>query len=758
MVRIFTLIGALCLFANYSSRGQLLPPNQPEQDACKALLLCGTTFTSPYSYDGIGQVTDLPSTPCGGGEGHSMWVRLEVNTAGILVFEIIPLSPNDDYDFAVLDITGGDCNNLSTSNVIRCNFNNNNPGSNVNGIIGLNTTATINFVAGGTFGNSYCTQIDANAGDVYLLMINNFGDYVTGGISSGFTLDFTGTTATFNQPPPPAFAQVLPYCDVSREVIVQLNTNIQCNSIAADGSDFTLSAGTVVSAAGVNCVGSGGYTDRVRVVFGSPLVNGDYTLYAASGTDNNTLLGLCGSALQLPDSLSFHVGIDPIEVSIDSPACQTIRLQLNAPAACNTLTSAGSEFAITGPSTVTIVNAQGTGCGGNSSFTQAVELTLSQPIAVDGWYTLSAQFGTDGNTMADTCGRVVVPGTLGDFSVHSFDGQLQTLPDTTICNAGDPFQLGGTNTGTAPVGGFQYQWTPTAGIEDPNQLSTTAIMPSFINHFVLETIDAHGCYLRDSLMVRVQPLIADVHPSDARICLGSPLPITASGGAGVTWYDNSQFTGTPADLSCADCPTTYAEPPVGLHTFYAIVRDASGCRDTVRSEVEVLALPLVTARPEDTLIRYGDGIQLLAEGAREYHWTPVRSLDNAYRADPYAQPIEPTLYVVRGFDAEGCSNADSVMVNIDFRSPTFIPSAFSPNGDGVNDVFGLQHLRSQRLLDFRIFNRWGNLVFQTQDPKAGWDGTFQSAPVDPDVYFYLIEIAYPDDYRETFKGDVVLIR
>src|SRR5690606_19196554 len=145
---------------------------------------------------------DRPATPGGGGEGHSMWIRLEVNTPGIIVFEIIPPSPNDDYDFAVVDITGGDCSSLSNTNVIRCNFNNNNPGSNVNGIIGLNTISTIDYVPSGSFGNSYCTQINANAGDVYLLMINNFGDYVTGGISSGFTLDFTGSTATFNQPPP----------------------------------------------------------------------------------------------------------------------------------------------------------------------------------------------------------------------------------------------------------------------------------------------------------------------------------------------------------------------------------------------------------------------------------------------------------------------------------------------------------------------------------------------------------------------------
>src|SRR5690606_26260967 len=101
---------------------------------------------------------------------------------------------------------------------------------------------------------------------------------------------------------------------------------------------------------------------------------------------------------------------------------------------------------------------------------------------------------------------IILPGPIGDFTINSFDGQLQTIADTSICNAGDPLQLGGTNTGTAPPGGFQYQWTPSAGIQDPHSLATSATMTSFINFFVLETVDAYGCYLRDSLTVRVQPL------------------------------------------------------------------------------------------------------------------------------------------------------------------------------------------------------------------------------------------------------------
>ena len=116
-----------------------LPPNQPEQDACNALQLCGGTFYTPYSYIGTGRHLDIDQSPCyngtGGGEQNSVWLKLNVSQAGTIVFKITPVSRFDDYDFAVMDVTGKNCSSLSPSNVIRCNYNNNLPGSNVNGII-----------------------------------------------------------------------------------------------------------------------------------------------------------------------------------------------------------------------------------------------------------------------------------------------------------------------------------------------------------------------------------------------------------------------------------------------------------------------------------------------------------------------------------------------------------------------------------------------------------------------------------------------
>ena len=88
-----------------------------------------------------------------------------------------------------------------------------------------------------------------------------------------------------------------------------------------------------------------------------------------------------------------------------------------------------------------------------------------------------------------------------------------------------------------------------------------------------------------------------------------------------------------------------------------------------------------------------------------------------------------------------------------------IPSAFTPNGDGLNDVFRLCNMMYQRLIEFSVFNRWGQMVFHnTTDPKKGWDGTFNGTPQDIGVYNYLIILSRPDGTNITYKGEVTLIR
>lgn len=175
-----------------------------------------------------------------------MWMRLDINTPGTIVFTIARVIPRDDYDFLVVNMTGNACDAITPNDVIRCNFNSNLPGSDVNGVIGLNNTSTTNFVAAATYGSSYLAPINAQAGDVYLILINNFGYYTDiGGPTSGFTIDFAGSTATFNSPPPPIFTENLTACNPYTGLIIKLDQPIQCSSIATDGSDSQINGVTI---------------------------------------------------------------------------------------------------------------------------------------------------------------------------------------------------------------------------------------------------------------------------------------------------------------------------------------------------------------------------------------------------------------------------------------------------------------------------------------------------------------------------------
>jgi gliding motility-associated-like protein len=303
---------------------QLLPKNQPEQDACNALPLCGNSFSTPYSYQGTGKKIDLSGIPCdpANGEDNSMWMKLSVSTSGTIVFQIIPIDPLDDYDFAVLNTTNTTCNNLSLSDVVRADFNNNENGSNPTGIVGLNMTSNLNCVQGGTTGDPFVQYINAVAGETYLIMVNDFGHDANPGPSSGFTIDFTGSTATFNQTPPPAFGSIdQPTCNNSSAITLYLTTPALCSSIAADGSDFSVTPSlSISSASGLICNKTTGYTYQITIAFGAAFADSAYGLNAKIGSDKNTLLGLCNNGLVLPDAMPFKVPV-AAHVAINKYIC-----------------------------------------------------------------------------------------------------------------------------------------------------------------------------------------------------------------------------------------------------------------------------------------------------------------------------------------------------------------------------------------------------------------------------------------------------
>ena len=317
---------------------------------------------------------------------------------------------------------------------------------------------------------------------------------------------------------------------------------------------------------------------------------------------------------------------------------------------------------------------------------------------------------------------------------------------------------------------FVFTWRPGTFLNDSNAQNPTAYIPRGIDYAVY-SVGRNGCLLRDSLHVIMPVHTLDLGPQDTFACLNQPVYMRASGADGYDWYEVHEgvFTSASASLSCTSCSDPIALPKVT--TTYAVVFTNNvhqsnpmnpnyeiGCPDTMFTTVNINPLPPVRSSNRDTTIGYGKSVQLFATGASNFTWTPVGSLNDPNSPAPMASPKETTNYIVSGTDSNGCVARDTVKVMVDYKDNLLIPSAFTPNGDGRNDVFKVINASFQRLMEFRVFNRWGQEIFSTTDIQSGWDGKWKGVNQGIGNYQYLIRVAYPDGNVETYKGDINLIR
>lgn len=192
--------------------------------------------------------------------------------------------------------------------------------------------------------------------------------------------------------------------------------------------------------------------------------------------------------------------------------------------------------------------------------------------------------------------------------------------------------------------------------------------------------------------------------------------------------------------------------------YLLTISNPEGCDTTLMATVASLPVPTVIATPEEATIKYGDTITLHAAGASLYVWWPTAPLDTTTKADPVARPLVPTTFSVMGIAENGCRDTGYVNINIDFTMPHLVPNAFSPNGDGLNDIFRVEGITNQKVIMFSVFNRYGQEVFHSVTGDKGWDGSQKGKPCDGGTYYYRIELTYPNGDHRVLKGDVLLLR
>lgn len=180
------------------------------------------------------------------------------------------------------------------------------------------------------------------------------------------------------------------------------------------------------------------------------------------------------------------------------------------------------------------------------------------------------------------------------------------------------------------------------------------------------------------------------------------------------------------------------------------------CGDVFSTTIDVIAIPMVSTI-NDTTIEYGQTIELTTLGsAPNYSWYPPTWLDCDNCQNPLATPEETIIYTVTNSE-NGCSSFDNVVVTVTIVPSIFVPNIFSPNGDQHNDVLYVRG-RGIKELNFIVYDRWGEKVFQTDDQNYGWDGYFRGQKMNPAVFVYYVEATFVDGESTVLKGDVTLIR
>jgi gliding motility-associated-like protein len=307
-----------------------------------------------------------------------------------------------------------------------------------------------------------------------------------------------------------------------------------------------------------------------------------------------------------------------------------------------------------------------------------------------------------------------------------------TVEKPVITKSADPTICPNTSTQLTVGGGVSYSWTPASTLNNSSISNPVATPPNTTMYYVTVT-NANTCTNTDSIKVTVRPLPVFSVNAPAPVCKDGSTQLNATGGDDYAWSP-------AAGLSNPGIANPLATP--GTTTTYFVQITETACNNSANLSTVVIINPLpdIHVSKSTDIDCSNSEAQLHAIGGVQYSWTPAATLNNPSIADPIAQPLVSTQYFVTGTDISGCSNKDSVTVNVtaNGKSGYFMANAFTPNNDGRNDCYGIKYWGVIQKLEFSIYNRWGQRLFYTKTPGDCWDGTYKNEKQNPAVYIYMI--------------------
>jgi gliding motility-associated-like protein len=457
-------------------------------------------------------------------------------------------------------------------------------------------------------------------------------------------------------------------------------------------------------------------------------------------------------------------GTTPYEYSIDGGANWQPGNIFNVPAGTYTINirdgngcTTTQTITVTEPAVLTAFSANtAASCDGGNDGVITVTANGGNP---------NYQYSIDGTNFQSSNIFNVAPGsytvTVKDNlgCLTTFNTTVDLNNDLTFTPQTDPTICEGTSTQLELVSNAtQYVWSPGTG------LSSTTIYNPVANPTVTTTYTVTAtlgrCTATDDVIVNVHAAPIPDAGADGFICYGQTYQLQGAGGTTYSWT-----------------PTTYLDDPTRSNPIstptkditytMSIVADANGCASLTTDQIRIDVTPPIKIRtfPFDTVAYSGDQFMALAvpsdPDATNFVWTPSLGLSDAAVANPIVTVGavgDVVQYQVIASTIAGCKGEGYVTVRVYKGPDIYVPTGFTPNGDGRNDKFTPFPVGIKSYKYFRVFNRWGQLVFSTTTLNEGWDGKFKGVEQASGVYVWMIEGITKDDRVITKKGTVAIIR
>ncbi|MGN7721060.1 gliding motility-associated C-terminal domain-containing protein [Chitinophaga sp. 22620] len=202
--------------------------------------------------------------------------------------------------------------------------------------------------------------------------------------------------------------------------------------------------------------------------------------------------------------------------------------------------------------------------------------------------------------------------------------------------------------------------------------------------------------------------------------------------------------------------TSYRFPTGGVYSVNLFLRTNRGCEATITQNMRLYEVNPFAGN--DTILARGQTLRLQGAGGETYAWSPGTGLNDPNIRDPLLTWNNEITFRLRVSNQQGCFGFDSINVKYYTGPEFYIPNAFSPNGDGTNDFFRFIPVGIKEYFYFRIFNRWGELVYNSLDFRHGWDGSYKGRPASIDTYLWILEGVDLHGQRISKKGTVTLLR